>query len=130
MLTSIVQTVILSFYTSSILMTTVSLSSHISVGSFVWFNRLSTKLEFQNALHDFFQAFVSETDLHDVLLPAIEKALLRSPEFAMSGESPTRNESRDCSDAFVSCFGLRGCLSQTLSHQRLFEITHFCSQRR
>lgn len=39
----------------------------------------------QNALHDFIADFVSEADLTDVILPTIEKAVLRSPEVAMGG---------------------------------------------
>lgn len=41
----------------------------------------------QTALRDFVQHFVDEKDLQSVILPTVEKALLRSPEIALSGDS-------------------------------------------
>jgi hypothetical protein len=40
---------------------------------------------FQVALLDFVQKFVSTDDFTDTILPTMEKALLRSPEYSLHG---------------------------------------------
>lgn len=57
---------VLSFYATSLLMSKVPVSPHESA-----------------ALHDFIQSFISEEDFSSLVLPTIEKALLRSPEISL-----------------------------------------------
>ncbi|KAI5983714.1 armadillo-type protein [Pisolithus albus] len=58
---------IVALYTSTVLMSKGPVSPHIS-----------------NALHDFIQSFVDPTMLSSLVLPVMEKALLRSPEYFLS----------------------------------------------
>ena len=41
----------------------------------------------QAAMHDFIETCVSQDDFTTSILPAMEKALLRSPEYSLSGQT-------------------------------------------
>lgn len=43
-------------------------------------------IDFQTALHGFIESTVDEKDLEQVILPQMEKSLLRSPEISLSGK--------------------------------------------
>ena len=54
---------------------------------FSLFIETNTHLDTQTAMHDFVQTFVSQDDFTKSILPTMEKALLRSPEFSLNSES-------------------------------------------
>ena len=78
----------LGLYTSSVLMTKVPVPSHALVMFFSLYLIGSIVHDsLQIAMHDFIQTYVSQNDFTKSVLPAMEKALLRSPEYALNGAS-------------------------------------------
>lgn len=49
---------------------------------------ISAQSLLQAALHDFIETCISGDDFTNILLPAMEKSLLRSPEYSMNSKSP------------------------------------------
>lgn len=57
----------------------------------LFFIRINSDLDTQGAVHDFIQTFVSQEDFTQSILPTMEKALLRSPEYSLNSWSLVYN---------------------------------------
>ncbi|KAF7968614.1 hypothetical protein HWV62_30003 [Athelia sp. TMB] len=88
-LTSETKDEIIGLYISSILMAKAPVPPHTLVR--LHLSILSIHLTnlgaHQDALHDFTANFITEEDLNDTILPAMEKSLLRTPEYSLSAIS-------------------------------------------
>lgn len=77
---------ILDLYTTCVVMSKNPVPSHSSVRCLYLSPDIKSQYtSWQSALHDFIETCVTSSDLTATVLPAMEKALLRSPEYSLSG---------------------------------------------
>jgi hypothetical protein len=74
---------IVNLYTTHVLMSKTAVPAHTSVRRFT--NTRHPAHRLQNALGDFIRTTITPDDFSTSILPTMEKALLRSPEYSLSG---------------------------------------------